>query len=394
MGERRTTLRVRKKKVKTFSKVSIDPTYYLTNTGTGYTSLWELSETAPSSADDTTSVTFDKNVTGYYKVIPGTENTSNLSSLPSTFDQYGWRTSGTLNGSFASGDWTFYVTIITGKYVCGNYTVYVRLWKSSNADGSSATALTDWLTIATQDSPAADTTYNLSGTVSLSSLSLSNEYLFVEYAIGTTSACGSSQGCPVTFRCNEGSNQRIVTTTLSPAVDQPTVTTNSATNVGTLHATLNGEITDTGGENADERGFEWGTESGSYPNSWTETGSFGVESFDHEITSLQPKTTYYYRAKAHNSAGWGYGSEQSFTTLGYKIEGQCIDENGNPIEGAEVRLYKSADNSYESSTTSQSDGSYSFTGLSDNNQRYAIAWKSNTEKRVGTTDNLTPVEEG
>jgi hypothetical protein len=32
------------------------------------------------------------------------------------------------------------------------------------------------------------------------------------------------------------------------------------------------------------------------------------------MTGLNPGTKYYYRAKAHNSAGWGYGGEQSFTT--------------------------------------------------------------------------------
>jgi len=79
-------------------------------------------------------------------------------------------------------------------------------------------------------------------------------------------------------------------------------------------ATLNGTITATGGENADQRGFEWGTQSGNYPNSWTENGSFGTGSFNHIIENLELNKTYYFRAKAHNSAGWGYGSEKSFVT--------------------------------------------------------------------------------
>jgi len=371
----------------------IDPIYYLTNTGTGYTSLWKLSETVPSTADDTTIVTFPKNSSGYMKVIPGTENTTALDSLPTSFDGYGWRTDGTLSGQFQTGTWTFYVTLVTGKYPFPDTRVHGRLWKSSNADGSGATALTDWFEIVLLSFPTAETTYNLSGSVDLSTLSLSNEYLFVEYALSTITTCGSSKGCSVTFRCNEGSNQKIVTPSLT-VINPPTVVTNSATNIGTLQATLNGQITDTGGATVDERGFEWGTESGSYPNSWTETGSFGTGSFSHVLSGLQPKTTYYYRAKAHNSGGWGYGSEQSFTTLGYKIEGQCIDESGNPVSGAIVKLYNTSDNSYVTETTSNPDGSYNFTGLSDNSQRYCIAWKEDTEKRVGTTDNLTPVEEG
>lgn len=82
----------------------------------------------------------------------------------------------------------------------------------------------------------------------------------------------------------------------------------------TSHATLNGAITATGGENPDQRGFEWGYSSGNYPYGWVEGGSFGTGAFDHQVTGLSNSTVYYYRAKAHNSAGWGYGNEQSFAT--------------------------------------------------------------------------------
>lgn len=94
----------------------------------------------------------------------------------------------------------------------------------------------------------------------------------------------------------------------------PTVTTSAATNVEATTATLNGAITNTGGENADYRGFEWGTSSGSYSANWTEGGDFGVDSFNYSGGTYNTGTTYYYRAMAHNSAGWGYGSEQSFLT--------------------------------------------------------------------------------
>jgi hypothetical protein len=79
-------------------------------------------------------------------------------------------------------------------------------------------------------------------------------------------------------------------------------------------ATLNGTITATGGENCDVRGFDWGTESGVYPNYWTENGSFGTGSFNHLIEGLDLDKTYYFRCKAHNYAGWGYSSETSFST--------------------------------------------------------------------------------
>jgi len=103
-------------------------------------------------------------------------------------------------------------------------------------------------------------------------------------------------------------------TTNAAPINPPTVVTNNATNVLINSATLNGNITNTGGENAGERGFDWGTSSGVYPNNWTQAGSYGTGAFNRGIAGLAPSTTYYFRAKARNSAGWGYGAELSFTT--------------------------------------------------------------------------------
>lgn len=98
--------------------------------------------------------------------------------------------------------------------------------------------------------------------------------------------------------------------------DAPTVTTQAASDVSYTSVTLNGSITNTGGENATSRGFDYDVDSGApYANTWTEAGSFGVAAFTRGLTSLTPKTTYYYRAKATNSGGTGVGAEQSFTTL-------------------------------------------------------------------------------
>lgn len=103
------------------------------------------------------------------------------------------------------------------------------------------------------------------------------------------------------------------TTKTITLVALPTVTTQDATNIGsdngTFHATLHGTITDTGGENCDRRGFEWGPSSGNYPQGYLYEGSFGTGAFSH-VGSFQG--TIYYRAKARNSAGWGYGSEKTF----------------------------------------------------------------------------------
>ena len=46
----------------------------------------------------------------------------------------------------------------------------------------------------------------------------------------------------------------------------------------------------------------------------TESGKFGTGPFEIEMAGLKPGTKYYYRACAHNVAGWGYGGEVEFTT--------------------------------------------------------------------------------
>jgi len=96
----------------------------------------------------------------------------------------------------------------------------------------------------------------------------------------------------------------------------PTVITYAVLNfsISSVSADLNGNITNTGGENASERGFEWGTAPGVYTSNQTSLGSYGTGVFEEEISGLVPSTTYYFRAKARNSAGWGYGEEMSFPT--------------------------------------------------------------------------------
>jgi len=202
----------------------VDPTYYLSNRGTGYTSLWLLITTAPSAEDTTSSVVFPKGKTGYMKVIPGTQNDVILSSLPTTFDKYGWRSEGTFRGKFNAGSWQFSVYFRTGRQATGDISVYVRLWKSSYPDGSNATPLTNWILLGTKTSPLTNTTYFFCVYIDIPEIVLVDEYLFVEYAFGTTIACSAATGCSVTFKCNyylgECVGEYITTTAYTPA---PTV---------------------------------------------------------------------------------------------------------------------------------------------------------------------------
>ena len=114
--------------------------------------------------------------------------------------------------------------------------------------------------------------------------------------------------------------------TYEEPVSLSTVTTDPVTSVEEKTAIGNGDITDNGGEDCDKRGFVYDTSprgdpgdtapaDSEYADYVEETDSFGTGVFTGALTSLIPNTTYYVRAYAHNSAGYSYGDEVSFTTL-------------------------------------------------------------------------------
>jgi hypothetical protein len=94
----------------------------------------------------------------------------------------------------------------------------------------------------------------------------------------------------------------------------PSVTTNAVTNIGSSSATGNGNVTATGGANPSQRIVQWGTASGSYTSS-CDAGAGGTGAYACSMTSLSPNTTYYVRACAYNSGGWGCGAQTSFATV-------------------------------------------------------------------------------
>jgi alpha-tubulin suppressor-like RCC1 family protein len=99
------------------------------------------------------------------------------------------------------------------------------------------------------------------------------------------------------------------------AISAPIAATNAASNVQQTTATLNGSVTDDGGEGCQYR-FEYDTDSGEPYASHTEwTGSKTTgQSFSENIDSLSQVTKYYFRAQCKNSAGTSSGSELSFNT--------------------------------------------------------------------------------
>ena len=133
----------------------------------------------------------------------------------------------------------------------------------------------------------------------LTGLDPSTTYYFRAFA---TNSAGTSYGADRTF----------TTGALPPAVIIPTVTTNPASAIGHISATLNGFPNDDGGE-ACECGFEWGLTPAYGHTTLTESKVTG-ESFSRAIHGLFPGFTYHFRAFATNSAGTGYGADRSFTS--------------------------------------------------------------------------------
>jgi hypothetical protein len=110
------------------------------------------------------------------------------------------------------------------------------------------------------------------------------------------------------------SSQSFTTTANPPTMATPTITNNTT---GTS-VTLNGNITDTGGANATERGFKVYTSvdcSGGSMMNPHDSGSYGTGAFSKASdVALTANTTYHFTAYAINPGGTGTSSCQSFTT--------------------------------------------------------------------------------
>ena len=137
----------------------------------------------------------------------------------------------------------------------------------------------------------------LNVTANISSLSANTTYHF---RIVASNSSGTTMGGDTTF------------TTLS-ATGAPVVTTNSATNLTSSSATLNGSLDPHGLTTTVS--FQYGTTT-SYGHTTSMQGQTGNTYRDiaASITSLTTHTTYHFRIVATNSAGTRMGSDKTFTT--------------------------------------------------------------------------------
>jgi len=175
----------------------------------------------------------------------------------------------------------------------------------------------------------------------------------------------------------------------------PSVTTDAADDIEETTATLNANLTNTGGENNSNQGFEWDTDSGTpYSNNQTSGGSFNTGVFDEAITGLTKGDLYYFRGMSQNTKGWGYGNESIFLTKPDEPSSFVCDSNTTNSSiyltwvsgtGRDTTVIRYATGSYPADVSSgilaynSSGTTHDVTGLNISTGYYFRAWSWCTE---------------
>jgi len=97
------------------------------------------------------------------------------------------------------------------------------------------------------------------------------------------------------------------------AVVAPTGTTDAATLVADVGATLNGTVTGDGGEACEVR-FQYGLTAAYGTNTAWQPGKLTSDTFSQVISGLIPNTLYHFRAQIKNSDSTADGADETFTT--------------------------------------------------------------------------------
>jgi len=154
----------------------------------------------------------------YAPYTPGTSAPTFVTTEPTAFSAKGVRSGYTLNGTYANANWVLDGIVRSGTVAFdGTGVVKFRLWQSVNADGSSATQITNgWQASSTitfadvNNDQAFQITWSPGATVTLT-----NEYLFLEIEwsiVGTGSA-----NMYVYFKINGGTGEKLTTPDFTPA---------------------------------------------------------------------------------------------------------------------------------------------------------------------------------
>jgi len=111
--------------------------------------------------------------------------------------------------------------------------------------------------------------------------------------------------------CN-GSNWVAMSSGLS--IGLPEITTTAITDISSDFAASGGSITGNGGAEIFEKGICWNTTGGPTKNDSKDLAGSGNDTFASPMYGLTSNQTYYVRSFAVNTAGTGFGNEESFST--------------------------------------------------------------------------------
>ena len=138
----------------------------------------------------------------------------------------------------------------------------------------------------------------------------------------SASISGLTPSTPYFFRARATNEGGTTWTTASGSfsttvVMAPTIDNRSVGSLTAISAALRGEVTDTGSQEPSVTIFYGISDGGNTPASWDFSVNVGAESGNYSrfVTGLTPATTYYYTARAVNSAGtsWAPASETFVT---------------------------------------------------------------------------------
>lgn len=243
------------------------PTGWTTsNTGTGITERWTVSNTNKAGG-----TAYEMKCT-YQNVNPGTTRLI----------------SPALNTNAISN------VVLNAKYMLDDYGTGATIKIQKSNDKVNWTDVSGW-------SLATSSNTNKSGTISLN-VTTNNSVTYIAFVI-----TGNLYQFDYLYLDN-------VAFTTSVSANLPTVTTTSASSITSSSAVTGGNVTSDGGATVTERGVCYSTSQNPTTSNSKVTSGSGTGSFTCNLTGLQPNTTYYVRAYAKNSVGTAYGSQISFTT--------------------------------------------------------------------------------
>lgn len=141
-----------------------------------------------------------------------------------------------------------------------------------------------------------------------------------------------------------GNKTSVAFSTTSSTATEPTVNNPISTNITVNSATVGGSIASSGSETITESGIYYSTTSGFANGTGTKVVSNTTSGspFTVNLIGLNASTTYYFKAYAKSSAGTGYSSQASFSTLAMNASTPKIF-SGNPINHGSTLLFGQSD---------------------------------------------------